>query len=610
MAENEQNQELYDLYDTTKQVIYILEQEYINNSHKFEIDHLTALYQCAYLAMFQFKDVNFALQTSWKLKWFINKALSTTRYKDIWGLEGHFEDKKGEVDIVKLYYDALKLESFHLFESFMFYMEKRRKQAKRFYLARKKTLHIVAQDLQDLENRKIKFLGVSLPARVGKSTICIFFLAWIMLKRPNSHSAMGGHSGLLAKGFYKELVNLITTDEYTFKEMYELWHGGDTLLESKSAEEFTINLGFMDRFSTFTARGIDGTWTGAVDISKDGYLYVDDLVRDREHSLSPQRMENTFQEYLNKMCDRKNDGARELVVGTLWNVMDPLERIRKLNEDNPEFRFRKIPALDENDESNFDYDFGMGFSTEYYKEMRDRLDNAEWQAKYQQKPFVREGILFEPDQLRYFNGVLPDGDCRRIAVVDVAYGGGDSLSMPIGVEYENGDVYIVDWIFSKGTKEETIPRVVGKIIENEIRQVTFEGNQGGDLYCDYVSEELKKNGYKCSCNSRKAPNTMAKMEKIMAYSGDIKRKFVFLQQQRTNVSQKEKDGSMGLKRAVRNGEYQKAMDELTSFVTIGKNPHDDSADSLTQLAMFLEGNGRMAQVQAIQNPFRYGGNHY
>ena len=93
-----------------------------------------------------------------------------------------------------------------------------------------------------------------------------------------------------------------------------------------------------------------------------------------------------------------------------------------------------------------------GFSTEYYRDMREKLDKAEWEAKFQQRPFVREGILFESEELRYFNGILPELDHRIVAVTDVALGGGDSLSMPIGAEYENGDVYIFDWVFNKGKK--------------------------------------------------------------------------------------------------------------------------------------------------------------
>lgn len=504
-----------------------------------------------------------------------------------------------------LYWKCVLFETPYYFESFIEYMEKNRPYEKKFYAPRRKTLCKVAQALQDLEDRKYKFLGVSQPSRSGKSTICIFFLAWIACKRPNSHSAMGGHSGILAKGFYKELLNLITTEKYTFAEIYERVHPAHTLLRDKSADEFTITLDNPDRFATITCRGIDGTWTGAVDVSADGYLYVDDLVRDRQHSLNPIRMEDTYQEYLNKMVDRKNDGARELMVGTLWNVLDPLERLRKEYEDNPEYRFLKIPALNENDESNFDYEIN-GFSTEYYLEMREKLDKAEWEAKFQQRPFVREGLLYPPDELRYFTGILPDGDYRIVAAVDVAWGGGDSLSMPIGAEYENGDVYIFDWVFNKGPKETTIPLVVGQIMANDIREIRFEGNTGGELYCQYVDEELIKNKYKCSCTHKKAPNNMQKLQKIIAYAGDIKRRYIFLDHRKPTQEQKQLDAELGVTRYVRSKEYQAAMDELCMFVTIGKNSHDDASDSLTQLEMFLEGNNTSATVEVVQNPFRMG----
>lgn len=526
--------------------------------------------------------------------------------KDIWEVEKVVQESGSEYPLLNQFYDVLKLESYYNFESFMFYMERKRHWTKRFYFPRRKTLKVVVKDLEDLENRIIKFYGLSMPSRVGKSTICIFFLAWVSLRRPNSHSAMGGHSGILAKGFYKELMNLFTTEEYTFSELFYFWnpeYANKPLVTDKSADEFTITLGNPDRFATVTCRGIDGTWTGAVDVSKDGYLYVDDLVRDREHSLSPMRMENTYQEYLNKMVDRKNDGARELMVGTLWNVLDPLERMRKQYENDPQYRFRRIPALDENDESNFNYEIN-GFSTAYYRDMREKLDKAEWEAKFMQRPFVREGLLFPTDELRYFNGILPDGDFRRIGVTDIAWGGGDSLSMPIGAEYDNGDVYIYDWVFNKGAKEVTIPLVVGRIIGNQIRQTRFEGNVGGDLYCQYVDEKLQEQDYKCSCTSRKAPNKVEKLSKIIAYSGDIKRKFIFLDSHKITQEQMQKDADLGIVRYRRNDEYQAAMDELTMFVSIGGNDHDDAADGLTQLEMFIENPNDTAIIEAAKNPFR------
>lgn len=568
-------------------------------------DVINAYVMAATTSILTEKDKKFGLQLTEKAKELINLLVYNLTGGDIWALEKYAQDFDFEYSLVDTFYEVLKLESYDKLESFIFYMEKKRKYSRRFYQPRQETLHIVTEDLEDLEARIIEFYGLSMPSRVGKSTMCIFFLGWVALKRPNSHNAMGGHSGILAKGFYKELLNLISTEEYTFAELFEFWHPGRTVLRDKSADEFTITLDNPDRFATITCRGIDGTWTGAVDVSADGYLYVDDLIRDRQHSLSPTRMEDTYQEYLNKMVDRKNDGARELMVGTLWNVLDPLERIRKQYEGNPKYRFRKIPALNEDDESNFNYKIN-GFSTNYYRNMREKLDKAEWEAKFQQRPFVREGLLLPLDELRYFNGILPEGDFRRVSVTDIAWGGGDSLSMPIGAEYENGDVYIYDWVFNKGPKEVTIPIVTGKIIENEIRKTRFEGNNGGDLYCQYIDEELQKHNYKCSCDSQKAPTKLKKLEKIIAYSGDIKRKFVFLSPKIPTAEQREEDARLGVIRYYRSKEYQNAMDELGMFVSIGKNEHDDAADSLTQLEMFIENPNNSAVVEAVRNPFRGG----
>ena len=416
--------------------------EYENfiSAHGISEDVLNAYVQATKVALQTEKDREYGLKASSRAKELIEKFILENTGGTVWDLERYQQENDTlPYDLVNKYYDVLKFESFYLFESFIYYMERNRGYSKRFYQPRRKTLKCVVDDLQALEDKTENrvFYGLSMPSRVGKSTVCIFFLAWIALKRPNSHSAMGGHSGILAKGFYKELLNLITTPEYTFKELYDFWqpeYANKPFPTDKSSDEFTITLGSPDRFATITCRGIDGTWTGAVDVSKDGYLYVDDLVRDREHSLSPQRMENTFQEYLNKMVDRKNDGARELMVGTLWNVLDPLQRISVQYELDNTYFFRRIPALDENDESNFDYEIN-GFSTEYYKQMRERLANAEWMAKYQQQPYVREGLLFPQNECKFFDGIVEEGTWTVTALCDPAFVGADNLSMPVKLKH-------------------------------------------------------------------------------------------------------------------------------------------------------------------------------
>jgi len=80
----------------------------------------------------------------------------------------------GSGDFDDIYWKYLLLEAPWIFESYLFYMEKNRQPRRKFYEPRKKTLNILVQDLQDLEDRKIEFLGVSMPPRTAKSTTCIF----------------------------------------------------------------------------------------------------------------------------------------------------------------------------------------------------------------------------------------------------------------------------------------------------------------------------------------------------------------------------------------------------------------------------------------------------
>lgn len=546
-------------------------------------DAIDAFLTAAQVAILTEKDKDLGLKISKKTKKLIEILIKKLTGGTIWELERYAQDNGEEYELLDKYYELLKLESYDLFESFLYYMERNRHWKKRFYQPRAKTLHIVTEDLQYLEDNPIKFQGVSLPSRVGKSTEGIFFLGWIAMKRPNSHSAMGGHSGILAKGFYKELLNILTGAEYCFQELFFYWwpeYKDKPFPTDKSSEDFTITIGDPDRFATITCRGIDGTWTGAVDVSKDGYLYIDDLVRDREHSLSPQRMENTFQEYLNKMVDRKNDGAKELMVGTLWNVLDPLERIRVKYEGVEEYRFRKIPALNDNDESNFDYDIN-GFSTQYYRDMREKLDTAEWMAKFQQMPFVREGLLFPANECRYFDGTLPDEECKTWAVCDPAFGGADSLSMPVVKDYGDKDKRIVAWVHKKGTQAVTVPKIVDAIEKFYITELHIEQNSGGKLLTDSIKAEMERRDVRhCRVVPYYASTRMPKAEKIKGYSDWVKENLLFLM---PNSAYEEL--SDGFFRYKRDEDYQAAMNELHMYTSEGKNAHDDSPDALSQIAI-------------------------
>ena len=537
------------------------------------IEVVDAYIALARYALFNEKEIELGLELSGRAKELVEEYCQVNAKGSFWQLEHYAQDNKVHYDIIDKMYLIYKVESYWNFESYMFYMEKNRPYDKRFYFPRRKTLRIVVDDLEDLENDKLDTYGCSMPSRTGKSTLMIFFLTWVGMKKPMSHNAMGGHSGQLVKRFFKGLDNLTDTDEYTYAELFHFWNPRmKKVVQKKSSDpaELTINLGKPDEFATFTCRSADATWTGAIDVSEDGYLYVDDLVRDREHSLSAFRMENTYQEYQNKMLDRMNDGAKKILVGTLWSVLDPLVREEMENKDNPRARFRKIPALDENDESNFQYDV-KGFSTEYYRDMRDRLDKAEWCAKYQQAPFVRESLSFPIEELSFTDDV-PEDYSRVIAHCDPAFGAGDSCSMPILADYGE-DGIVIDWLHDKRVPDLTIPRIVEKVIQHHIVWLQIEKNRGGDLFAEKVEKELDRQKVRfCKITLKNANVRMSKEDRISGYSGYIKKHFSFIKNQ-------------GL-------EYRKAIEEVTIFSAEGKNLFDDAPDALTSLAEMKESTER------------------
>ncbi|MGN0404046.1 MAG: phage terminase large subunit [Bariatricus sp.] len=462
-----------------------------------------------------------------------------------------------------LYIRALLFLSRHYFHEYLLYVEHKRPPEKQFYLPRCHVLRTVVEDLQDLEDGVIDFLGVSMPPRVGKSTTCIFFMTWQMGLHPDMANLMSGHSDPLTKGFYKETLNIIRSEEYCWKDVFP-----DVSFESTSAEDEAINLNSPSRFPTLTCRSIEGTTTGAVEAAN--LLYTDDLIKDRKESLSPQRLETKYQDYLNKILDRKLDNAKELMVGTRWNVADPLGKIQSKQKDNPRYRFRVIPALNEDDESNFVYKFGKGFSTKYYKSLRETLDNNEWMAKYQGRPFKREGLLFPAEELKTYNGVLPVGEPDVImAAIDVAWGGGDSLAMPILYVY-GGRGYVQDVVFSKGDKTITMPLVEGKILQHRIQLIRVEGNNGGHMYSDVIDQNIKNAGYFCNITNRVTGSDKSKMTRMVQYAPEIKQLYFI----------NDKNASK---------EYREFMEEVTSLSVEGKNEHDDAPDSLAMLIDFWKG---------------------
>lgn len=485
--------------------------------------------------------------------------------------------KQGE-EWYDLYRKVLLFRAPYCFEDYLIYLEIDRPPEERFYQPRRKVLKVVVEELQALADDELDELFVSMPPRVGKTTILMLFITWIMGRDGEASNLYSAFSAIITSAMYTGVLEVVT-DSYTYNWKKVFNNSG---IANTDAKKETIDIDRKKRYPTLTCRSLYGTLNGACDCS--GYLISDDLIGGIEEALNKDRLMNAWSKVTNNLIPRTKQSAKKIWIGTRWSLIDPaglrMDFLQN-NEEGKKVRFKiiNLPALNENDESNFDYDYNVGFNTDYYKQLRAQFernnDMASWQAQYMGEPIERDGALFTPDTINFYNGVIADEPVRNYMTVDVAWGGGDYVSAPVCVETENGD-FIPDVVFNNGDKTITRPLIVDCIIKNNVKYVQFEANNGGSEYAEWVENELKQRDYKCTITSKSAPTNKRKEARIFERAPEI-REFYYLDNGR------------------RHKEYQLFMNNLYAFKIVGKNKNDDAPDSMAMLSE-VRGRGKYTSV--------------
>jgi len=481
----------------------------------------------------------------------------------------------GGEEAVDLYYQTHLFDARFSFDSFMLFIEHKRPKEQQYWLPRRKKLLFLAQALEDLEFDRLDELFLSMPPRTGKSTLIMFFMLWVMLRdseRPNLYCS---YTESVVEIFYNGLLEVLN-DPYTYdwKTVFP-----QSSIASTNAKDKLINLDRRKRYSSITCRSLWGALNGSCDVSKGGYVVGDDLISGIEEALSKDRLDHAYFQVTNNLLARDATGtAKKLWIGTRWAQSDPIGRRIELLENDGKFNGYRwkivcVPALNAQDESNFDYDYGIGITTEAYHKVRAGFernnDMASWFAQYMGTPVDRVGAVFEPDDLRYYNGELPGADPDRIFMaVDPAWGGGDYVAAPVCYQYGD-DFYVHDVVYNNGDKTVTWPLIVSAIENNGVQAVGVEATKATSSYTEGINERLKQKGIHINVqNSIKNWTGTGKDQRILDKAPDIRQHMVF------------RDSGC------RSREYERFMQNLYAFKFLqgqaARKQSDDAPDSLAQ----------------------------
>ena len=471
----------------------------------------------------------------------------------------------------------LLFEAPYRFDAYLRFIEWDREESKKFYPARKKALWPVVQSLQDLADDKLDLLAVSLPPGVGKTATAIFYLMWLAGRHPEKSIIGASHSAAFMRGVYDECLRIIDVNgEYLWRQVFP-----NVPLVSTNAQNLLIDLGNAKRFTTLEFTSIGAGNAGK--IRAEQLLYCDDLVDGIETALNVERLNKLWEQYKTDLTQRKIADCKELHLATRWSVHDVIGRLALQHEDNPRARFIAVPALNENDESNFDYVGVPGFSTEAYHQQRELLDDISWKALYMNEPIEREGLLYQEAELRRFFD-LPEGEPDGIfAVVDTKDKGNDYCVLPVAYKYGD-DFYIADCICDNRLPEFIDPKITEILYQHKVKLCQFESNSAGGRIAEKIREDLKKKGGITHITTKYT--TANKETKIIVNSPFIKNRFLF------------RDKSTYLPKS----EYAEMIKMLCTYTVAGRNKHDDVPDALAMLAEYVQTAGYNT-VEIVKRPF-------
>ena len=414
---------------------------------------------------------------------------------------------------------------------------------------------------------EIKKLMITMPPQHGKSEGATRRLPALVLGQdPDKRIAIVSYNAIKARKFNRELQRIMDDDRY-----YELFpqtllagqasyqeQGRRSRNYARNSDECEI-VGYQGSFKTI---GVGGSLTGEpVDM-----LIMDDLYKDASSAWSPVIRQNVADWYDTVASTRLHNDSQQLLVFTRWHMEDLAGRLLEQEGvydpiENPQgWLLVSFPAIQNRPPSEQDPRaegeplWPERHSLEKLLEIKGRSPTV-FESLYQQNPQPSQGLMYEE-----FNCYtdLPSRS-YSVAYIDAADSGADYLCALFYKEAEDGN-YITDVLYTKDPMEVTETTLTYMLQQHQVERCHIESNNGGNLFVSNLQQRSWDTGNRLTRFNPFHQN-QNKTARIFAASASVQKLI-----------------KMPLDWKKR---FPKFARDLTGYLRVGTNAHDDAPDALT-----------------------------
>lgn len=361
----------------------------------------------------------------------------------------------------------------------------------------------IAAAVKDVENGHSRMLKVSMPPRMGKSTLSsIHTPVWLLRTHPDWNLGLVSHDPGLAVNWGRQVRDFMVNNATAF--------GVSLKRDAGAAAEWetTANGGIVSRSvgQSITGRGFK-------------VLLVDDAVKDFADAHSAAKREALWNWWQANAYTRLEGPFLVIFIGTRWHEDDLLGRVTSLEyeQDPTEWEIIEFPAIAEQDDvlgrkpgepllSPLTDETPVEALNRWAK-IKKAVGSYAWAALYQQTPSPAQGAIFNTDWWRYWTTVpaLADkdqaGSPRIVLLTDEHLKGArwlDSWDMAFKKTDQSDYVVGQRWAQKAANKFLMYQERARMTFTETLGKMRTWGNAaGGTPYADKVHERLvedKANG--------------------------------------------------------------------------------------------------------------------